>query len=674
MKLCYLDAEFNGVSEPKLNLVSVAAVCTDGPNNITYKREWWLHRNERSKKEARNFFAKIIAEGYTFVAFVMEAEARSLLSLFGDDKGWLKDFKAIDIYLEYRNLLNHNHEYAYGLQYLKGKEIKTTPPPPKWMRDDSEDDNEAHHKPEYSLAAATFKMLGVKIDTEEKTAARDIIIRSNADEIDANAERILKYNVSDIEYLPKLLNKLRSVITQSAGISTKEWIGHALTRGDYAVRTARMLELGYPVNLEKIEKFTSNIDQILDSSVKQVLEEHPKAFRYAKKIGRWSLNEKEVRTWIESQNYPTWRKTSGGKTGVKKTSLSKDAFADYFSSESEGFGGAFYRHLKTKQSLNGFIEPKSAGLKTKKRFQDFVGSDGRVRPYFGIYGSQASRSQPGAVGFIPLKSHWMRNFIEARPGRALAQWDYSAEEFLVAAVLSQDKAMLRAYDSGDVYLAFGKSAGLIPEHGTKDTHKALRNVCKTCVLGISYDLSARGLAPRLTQITKEDWTEDRAQELIDLFYETYSDYGEWKREVQTEYRDAGMLTLQDGWMMWGDNDNPRSVGNFQVQGLGAVIMRKAVAFAQDAGLDVLLTLHDSLMIETDAYDVSQMVSLRDCMAAAAAEVFKPYGDFIPIELSGEAWSSDYAATPPPSIAGFHYMSEYSDAKGGKDLERYRKFF
>jgi hypothetical protein len=60
--------------------------------------------------------------------------------------------------------------------------------------------------------------------------------------------------------------------------------------------------------------------------------------------------------------------------------------------------------------------------------------------------------------------------------------------YIDAAVLSGDIAMQEAYLSGDPYLRFGQQAGAIPPDGTKDTHKALRDLYKTCVLGVQYGM------------------------------------------------------------------------------------------------------------------------------------------------------------------------------------------
>lgn len=665
MKLCYLDFEFRNVSEPKLDLVSVAVRCTVDQED-KYIREFWLHNNPAAKSQARKFFANLIADGYVFVAYVMEAEARSLMTLFGDDRSWLRGFKAIDLYLEYRCLLNHNDSLSYGEQYIDGKIIKTSKPPNKWERADDEPDDEAHHKPSYSLAAATFKLLGEKIDTDEKNEVRDIIIYGKPEDVDANMDRIQRYNMSDIKHLQGLL---AAVIKRHKdhGETLDGFISAALKRGDYAVRTARMVELGYPVNIDKVTKFTANVKGIVNEAIQDCLEfsAEVESFRFDKRKQAYVACEKNIREWIKAQSKPYWRKTA--KSAL---SISKDAFSDWYDSQSEGFAGAYCRYLKTKQSLNGF-----SGTASKRgKFTDFIGSDNRVRPFFGIYGSQSSRSQPGATAFIPLKAHWLRNFIEADAGRALAGVDYASQEFLIAAIISQDEKMMAAYRSGDVYLAFAKEAGLVPQDATKQSHKKMRDACKTLVLGISYDISSRGLAPRMSQALGSEVTEEQAQAYIDKFFEVYSDYKAWKDETIDDYVQQGFLQLPDGWTLFGDNSNKRSVGNFPIQGHGAVIMREAVRRAQNCGLDIIYTLHDALYIEFKSDKYHDILMLKQSMSEAFEAVMSQYGKTVPIKLEGEAWSKDYAVATPMAIEGIEYLTEYVDDKGRKDLERYRKYF
>ena len=649
-KFCYWDTEFSGISEKNLKLISASLLCRK-EGELEYKRTFWLYKS--SWAPIQRFLKHVISEGYVFVCFT-EAEARALLTL------GIQKFQMIDLYLEYRCLLNHNHEYAYGEQYIRGKILVTTPKIKNWLLDDSEDedeDDEAHHKPAFSLAAATFKLLGIKIDSEHKDRMRDVCIRYDELELNENRDSILTYNESDVENLPALFSKLIEAF------QFDNYLEEALLRGDYSRRTAMMVSIGYPVNQKKLNAFKTNIENILKEAQEECIKELPGCFIWNKKQGRYSQSMKVMKDWILEQKKPRWLVTKSGQLAT-----SKKAFDLWYDSSSPGFAGAYRRFQKTRQSMNGFL-PGS-----KKRFEDYVGSDGRARPYFGIYGAQSSRSQPGSAGFIPLKAHWMRNFLEAPSGKAYCEFDFSSEEFLIAAILSQDFGMMEAYTSGDVYLAFGKSIGLIPADGTKATHRAEREACKQTVLGISYDMGNISLAARISAALKKPFLEDDAQKLIEGFYETYRAYASWKQATIQEYRRAGLLRLSDGWTIWGDNPNPRSVGNFPVQGEGAVVMREAVRLTQDAGISVLYTLHDSVVAEVGSEDREAIMKFKECMVKAFENVMSKNGETIPIRVDGKAWSKDYLDFKPDPIDGLHFMAEYSDEKGERDLLAYQKYW
>lgn len=667
-KFCFIDFEFSGIQERDLSLVSCSLLFRKQGQEIGH-RTLWLFRAEDEKARLRNYIIDAINAGYVFVSYVWEAEMRSLLTLFKDNLDAIKNIQAVDLYLEYRNLLNNNHKYGYGSQLIDGKIVTTSPPKNKWERieyDPSDpaylEQEDKHHDPSYSLAAATFKLLGVVIDTEEKTKVRDIIIEHDPVKLVANSERIMEYNYSDIRYLPDLLTRF----WEANGYD--DWFKHALLRGEYASATARMIRHGYPINCKKVELFTANVDGILAAAIEDCLgnSAEVESFRYDKRRQSYVADQTAIREWVRKQNKPTWRLTN-----KKQISLSKDAFRDWYDSTSPGFAGSYCRYLKTRQSLNGFT-PSTSESK-RGRFVNFVGSDNRVRPNFGIYSSQSSRSQPGATGYLWLKAKWMQNFLEAPKGKALASADFASQEFLVAAILSQDENMMKAYESGDPYLAFGKLARLIPERGTKDTHRMMREVCKTCVLGMSYLMSAKGLAPRLSQAMGKVVSESDAEKLIDDFNEVFSDYAEWREEITETYDCAGKLQLSDGWTMWGDNDNFRSVANFPVQGQGAVIMREAVKMLQSKNINVIATVHDSIVIEYKTVNTDIVLPLfKECMIKAFDDIMKQFGKTKPIRVDGEAWSQDFTAEE--TRHGFTLTKEFIHEKAKLDYERYKKYF
>ena len=103
-----------------------------------------------------------------------------------------------------------------------------------------------------------------------------------------------------------------------------------------------------------------------------------------------------------------------------------------------------------------------------------VGRDGFNRCLLSPFSARTSRNQPSSTKFIFGPAKWLRGLIQPQPGWGLAYVDWVQQEFGIAAALSNDQAMLAAYESGDSYLAFAKQAGGVPDDATKETHEPER--------------------------------------------------------------------------------------------------------------------------------------------------------------------------------------------------------
>jgi hypothetical protein len=695
-KLCFLDFEFNQTAEPLLNLVCVSILTNDGQ-----RFDEWLHKSDEGKAKTVEYLNKLNDEGYEFVAYAVTAEARSFISLGLDP---LK-FKWVDLYVYYRMLLNQNDRLMYGYQLIDGK-VKYTRRP-TYDKIDGFD----YSKPNYGMAAACFKLLnkdgtakgltfgketdellalsddGLVIDTAHKTKMRDLII-SNPDEFTEDERKdIMSYCHGDVKYLQELYKGMLLENNLALTTSNIKWgndeqkkIRHKFS--EYAVRTAIMESLGYPIDVEATENFIKNVPKIIRSCVEDILSQDLpiKPFKWNAKFARYSECQKELKAFI-SEHYKDrkWRRTDKGAI-----SLSLDAFSDHSSSRHEfkrdNLIDQMLRYKKLMQHLNGF-RPKAPTAKNKKTFKDSLGSDGRVRPYFGIYGAQSSRSQPSATGFLFLKSAWIRALCQPKKGRVVVGIDFGSQENLLAGLISNDDKMLKAYESGDPYLYFAKLAGAVPWDGTKEEYKKERNLFKSTCLGVSYNMGAGALAQKITDDTGEPTTKEQAQELIDKFFEAYTDFAKWNDYNKEKYSQDNPIILPCGWTMWCDNNNWRSVNNVPIQGMGASIMRKAVALAQDSGLQVIKTLHDALYIECDLdnYEESAIL-LANCMDDATKYYFE--GDLkekANVRLDADVWGHDleegykevkYQNGVLPIVT----KDKYIDPRSKKEYEFFKKYF
>ena len=659
-KFAFIDFEYFDSNEKDLNLVC-CSLSYDGKIE-----EYWLSSGRSDKECLYRDLLTLEAEGYIFVAYQVEAEARSFLSLHLK----AKNFKWIDLYLEWRMLTNHNDKLAYGKQLIDGKVKRTFKPKPKWERKDEIHEKQDHSKVQHSLASCCYKLLDVKVDTDFKDQTRDIILSRDVELIEKNKRQIMEYCTSDIRYLPQLFDAMLVEYKNllSSNYDYDKLIAEMLTRGDYSARTAIMVSKGYPIDTVATKAFSNQLPDLLWELQTEINDLFPdlRPFRLNKNL-TYSWSQKDTKEWVkENHDVSKWRKTDKG--GV---SLSRDAFKDFYNYShdypEDSFGAQIVRYLTFKREINGFSPT------AKNSFWDYVGSDGRARSWFGIYGAQSSRSQPKATGFLFLKSAWMRALAVPPKGKMLCGIDYGSQEFLLGALMSQDINMYKAYKSGDVYLYFAKLAGAVPWEGERKDYKEERDLFKSTTLGISYGMWKYKLAQKITEDTGRPTTPLQAEKLIKKFEKAYPSYNKYRKRVVKQYTKDKRIALPCGWTMWGDNDNDKSVQNMPVQGMGASIMRKAVCLAQDAGLDVIMTLHDAIYIECDLKDWEAVNTLKECMREAFCFYFegKAKERAKIIRLDANVWSSELEDS---YVGDIKVQKTYIDERGERQYNKFKKYF
>jgi DNA polymerase I len=108
---------------------------------------------------------------------------------------------------------------------------------------------------------------------------------------------------------------------------------------------------------------------------------------------------------------------------------------------------------------------------------------------------------------------------------------------------SGDPAGIRAYQSGDPYMATGQLMGLAPPGATKRTHPEVRALCKVLVLALGYGMTAYGLGHRL------GIDEDDAAELVDRYHAAYPVARAWTDGMAAHARTYGRIATPYGWEM-----------------------------------------------------------------------------------------------------------------------------
>ena len=126
--------------------------------------------------------------------------------------------------------------------------------------------------------------------------------------------------------------------------------------------------------------------------------------------------------------------------------------------------------------------------------------------------------------------------------------------------MSGDERLLEAALSGDPYLAFARTANLVPADATKETHGEVRDRMKAVVLGVSYGMGARTLAFRLRV------NESEARHLLRLYDEAYPRFAQWREDHLNRCLLGMRPVTVFGWSFEPDDDTrPNTLRNWPIQ-------------------------------------------------------------------------------------------------------------
>jgi hypothetical protein len=417
---------------------------------------------------------------------------------------------------------------------------------------------------------------------DHKGDMRDLIL-SGGPWSEHERQDILHYCAEDVRVTIDLFRAMVPLLGQTTSTH-----GGALLRGRYTCAVARMEWHGIPIDVPTLTRLRNGWDDIKRDLIADI--DQP----FGVYEGTTFVAARFV-AYIERQGIPWPHLPTGALM------LDDDTFRERAKSYPAIAPLRELRHALGKMRLNSLA----------------VGSDGRNRTGLMPFGSKTGRNQPSNSRFVFGTSRWLRSLIQPPPGRALAYVDWSSQEIAIAAALSGDEALWEAYTSGDPYLAFAKTAGLVPPDATKVTHKAERQRAKAIVLGVGYGMSADSMA------TQAGLHIDEARELLLRHKLTYRKFWDWAMQNQN----AGLLgfTLQTtyGWT-WqagaGTQVNPRSLLNWPMQANGAEMMRLACCELTEQGVGVCCPVHDALLVEGATDDIDRVVATTRTAMEYASEL------------------------------------------------------
>jgi hypothetical protein len=245
-----------------------------------------------------------------------------------------------------------------------------------------------------------------------------------------------------------------------------------------------------------------------------------------------------------------------------------------------------------------------------------VGPDGRHRPDMHPFGTVTGRSAPkGCVFMLPK---WMRALIKPEPGMALCYLDYAAQEFAVAAYLSGDPAMIAVYEQGDPYVKTAKLFGKMPEDGTKESYPEARKQFKVICLSTIYGKGPVRLARDINLSVEE------AKALLKLLRRTYPVLDAWLervvRHVVTHGRLRSVFGQACNFAKPLSAHERNAARNFIVQSSAAEMLQIACCMLDEAGVKVVLPVHDAVLIEAPEKEIRRHMEIAVAVMRRASAI------------------------------------------------------
>jgi len=368
-------------------------------------------------------------------------------------------------------------------------------------------------------------------------------------------------------------------------VSMIDW-PRALLRGRYSIAAARSEHLGVPIDEEILASLVEGGPALRNQLIEIVDKDYGvyegTSFRVAR-FGRYL-----------DQHGIVWPVTATGRL-----SLDDDTFKEM---------ARAYPQLADLRQLRQTL----AQLRELKLT---VGDDGRNRYALHPFSSTTGRNQPSTNRSVFGLSAWLRGLIRPESGTALAYVDFGQQELAIAAALSGDLAMQKAYRSGDFYIAFAIQAGAVPPSATKATHPVERERFKQCALGVLYGMEDVGLARRLG-ISVLD-----ARQLLAAHRRTYATFWRWSNAIVDHAMLTGKLQTAFGWALHTQRDTKaRTLRNFPMQANGAEMLRIACIGLVEAGIRVCAPVHDAVLIEAPIDEIGAAVGATQAILREASAI------------------------------------------------------
>ena len=414
-------------------------------------------------------------------------------------------------------------------------------------------------------------------------------------------QAVLTYCESDVVCLQKLLPAMAPSIE----------LPFAIFRGRYSMAVARIERAGIPVDRKSYERLIRNRDCLKSRLVAEFEKKYGPSPYVTNSHGLHTFSFQRLKAQLEELGLlSVWQKTPKNRLKTREDYLQEMA-----------------RKHPALRPLADLVKR----IGDLRQFDLNIGSDDHARYSVMPFKAESSRNQPKARQFLFAQSAWTRGFIKPPHGFALAYLDWSAAEFAIAAVLSQDPVMLEAYKSGDPYLRSAINMGFVPEGATKETDGTVRDIFKVWLLSAQYGATAQSLVNKLPPelATKVPNALASAEEFLEKHHRLYWRYWRWaEARVEIFVHETHCEETLFGWChhlnaRLKDWQVRNQSLNFPMQATCAEILRWTCIYATESGIEVLAPVHDALLVGGPASEIEKIVRrTQACMDRASNLVLR----------------------------------------------------
>lgn len=343
-----------------------------------------------------------------------------------------------------------------------------------------------------------------------------------------------------------------------------------------------IMETSHAITKMEAIGFTLDLDQVhkLENELKQEAADLKRSLPHIKDINFNS--PQQVAKWLTKHGVTLTVRTASGAFSVSKDAL---------------------LHVRNVPIVAHYLQWKRANELIKKftsKWPQFVMSDKRVHAsYFPLTETGRHRCSEPNVQQTPrdkrLRACWV-----PKNGTELVSWDISQVELRMAAVVAPEPHMANLFKNGiDIHHA--TAAAVVGRNPTD----AERTNAKYINFGFLYGMGAERYQKQVLKDYGRTISLKEAQYERDTFYNTYPGIRAWHNKTINEVRANGYIRSIFGRMRHLPEaaiDDPEwhplaQAINFTIQSPAADLTHAALVVTQDWPVNVVATIHDSILWE-----------------------------------------------------------------------------